>query len=264
MGAKNKWQYGVVLDAGSSGTRIHIYRWLPNSQAVQEADDVQLHALPEIDTHDNWTKKVHPGVSTFGETPALVGPDHLEPLIQHALNRIPKEAVPNTPIFLLATAGVRLLPDRQRVALLDQICSYLQSSTNFLLSDCKAQVQVIPGATEGLYGWIAANYLLGGFDNPEKHAHGKGHHTYGFLDMGGASAQIAFAPNATEAAKHANDLRLLRMRKLNGESSEYKVFVETWLGFGVNKARERYVDALEESNGLASGIKELPDPCLPA
>ncbi len=73
-------------------------------------------------------------------------------------------------------------------------------------------IQVIAGDTEGLYGWIAANYLLGGFDSPEKHMHGKGHHTYGFLDMGGASAQIAFAPNNTEAEKHANDLKLLRMR----------------------------------------------------
>jgi golgi apyrase len=269
MGAKNKWQYGVVLDAGSSGTRIHIYRWLPNSRAVQEADDVQLHALPEIDTHDNWTKKVHPGVSTFGETPTLVGPDHLEPLVQHALNHIPKEAVPSTPIFLLATAGVRLLPDRQRDALLDQICSYLQSRTNFLLSDCNAQVQVIPGTTEGLYGWIAANYLLGGFDSPEEHRHGKGHHTYGFLDMGGASAQIAFAPNATEATKHGNDLTLLRLRDIDGMSEEYRVFVTTWLGFGVNEARKRYVEALTSSYwsshpGEAGSFVEMPDPCLPS
>jgi Golgi nucleoside diphosphatase len=34
-------------------------------------------------------------------------------------------------------------------------------------------IQVIPGVTEGLYGWIATNYLMGSFDAPEKHDHGK-------------------------------------------------------------------------------------------
>ncbi len=175
---------------------------------------------------------------------------------------IPKQAVRDTPIFLLATAGVRLLPPIQRKELLAQICSYARSSTNFLLPDCDLHIQAIPGETEGLYGWIAANYLLGGFDAPEDHAHGKGHHTYGFLDMGGASAQIAFAPNATEVQKHAEDLKLLRMRTINGAPSEYRVFVTTWLGFGVNEARKRYIDALLEASATHDA-KELPDPCLP-
>ena len=112
-----------------------------------------------------------------------------------------------------------------------------------------------------MFGWIAANYLLGGFDAPADHNHGKGHHTYGFLDMGGASAQIAFAPNATEAEKHANDLLLLRMRAVNGQQMEYRVFVTTWLGYGANEARRRYVAALMEES---PGSLELPDPCLPS
>ncbi len=202
------------------------------------------------------------GVSTFGETPNLVGPDHLAHLFEHALGVVPADEVEHTPLFLLATAGMRLLPEMQRKALLDEICSYARRSTKFQLPDCGLHVQVIPGETEGLYGWIAANYLLGGFDAPEAHDHGKGHHTYGFLDMGGASAQIAFAPNATEAEKHADDLKLLRMRTLDGAPSEYRVFVTTWLGFGVHEARRRYVDTLLASSD--DKVKELPDPCLPA
>ena len=80
--------------------------------------------------------------------------------------------------------------------------------------------------------------------------------------MGGASAQIAFAPNATEAEKHAGDLKLLRMRTLDGTSVEYKVFVTTWLGFGVNQARKRYVEALLDASAIHDA-RELPDPCLP-
>ncbi|KAI9754467.1 MAG: hypothetical protein M4579_004695 [Chaenotheca gracillima] len=256
-------QYGVILDAGSSGTRVHIYRWLKSAAARANASSKALKSLPELETKKKWTKKIHPGISTFGENPDFVGQDHLEPLLKHALEHIPKEAVKDTPLFLLATAGVRLLPDMQRKHLLAQVCSYARSTTDFLLPDCDLHIQAIEGETEGLYGWIAANYLLGGFDSPEEHAHGKDHHTYGFLDMGGASAQIAFAPNATEAEKHGNDLKLLRMRTLDGSPSEYKVFVTTWLGFGVNEARRRYVEALLEQTA-APGIEELPDPCLPA
>jgi Golgi apyrase len=200
------------------------------------------------------------GISTFGEHPHDVGPEHLDKLLGHALKKIPLADVPNTPLFLLATAGMRILPEVQRQSVLKEVCDFARSTTQFQLPDCDLHIQVIPGETEGLYGWIAANYLLGGFDQPDKHDHGKGHNTYGFLDMGGASAQIAFAPNATEAEKHANDLTLLRLRTIDGTPMEYKVFVTTWLGFGVNQARQRYVKALLES----TSSEELPDPCLPA
>lgn len=157
---------------------------------------------------------------------------------------------------------MRLLPDLERNELLGSICSYFRERTDFQLPDCDLHIQVIPGETEALYGWIATNYLLGGFDYPGPHDHGKGHHTYGFLDMGGASAQLAFAPNATEVEKHADDLKLLRLRDIDGAAKEYQVFVSTWLGFGANEARRRYVQALIEGND-AQGERELPDPCLP-
>ncbi|KAJ9654357.1 Golgi apyrase [Neophaeococcomyces mojaviensis] len=260
MGKANNYNYGVVLDAGSSGTRVYVYRWLKNALARAQIEGTSR--LPELETKDKWTKKVHPGVSTFGETPELVGNDHLKGLVDHALRFIPKDSVLNTPIFLLATAGMRLLPDDQRNSVLASICSYLKTETDFFLPDCDVHIQVIPGETEGLYGWIAANYLLGGFDDPQEHDHGKGHHTYGFLDMGGASAQIAFAPNSTEAEKHANDLTLMRLRTIDGRPQEYKVFVTTWLGFGVNEARKKYVLELQKEYAVDDLI-EIPDPCLP-
>lgn len=203
------------------------------------------------------------GVSSFSESPERVGPDHLAELLKHAQDIVPEDAIRETPIFLLATAGMRLLGNLERELLLDQICSYTRANSDFLLPDCDIHIQVIPGNTEGLYGWIATNYLLGSFDAPETGDPGKGHNTYGFLDMGGASAQIAFAPNATETAKHADDLKLLRLRNVDGSPREYRVFVTSWLEFGVNEARRRYVEALEAAGG-SDGVKELPDPCLPA
>ena len=256
------WRYGIIFDAGSSGTRLHIYRWLDSDKAREEAGVKELQSLPVLETNSKWTKKIHPGIATFGEKPDRVGPDHLESLYDKARKVIPTALEEDTPVFLLATAGMRLLPEDQRNQLLRYICSYTRSYTKFKLPDCDVHIQVIPGEVEGLYGWVAANYLLGGFDAPKHHAHGKDHHTYGFLDMGGASAQIAFAPNATEAERHANDLKLLRLRTLDGTAAEYQVFTTTWLGFGVNEARKRYVEALQKASG-AIETKVLQDPCLP-
>ena len=218
--------------------------------------------LPVLDSVTYLRNSPYSGISTFGEKPDRVGPDHLEELFEKARKVIPDDVVEETPIFLLATAGMRLLPESQRDDLLKEICSYTRSHTKFQLPDCDVHIQVIPGDVEGLYGWVAANYLLGGFDSPRDHDHGKDHHTYGFLDMGGASAQIAFAPNTTEAARHANDLKLLRMRTVDGAVAEYGVFTTTWLGFGVNEARKRYVEALQKEGGAAD-TNVLQDPCLP-
>lgn len=248
--------------------------------ARQKAGSKQLHSLPELETKKKWTKKKHPGaatlsllidnghlrnntgISTFAKKPSLVGKDHLEELFSHVLKFIPKDDVPDTPVFLLATAGMRLLENSQRRELLAQICSYTQSHTDFQITSCGSSFEVITGETEGLYGWLAANYLLGRFGEPDDHEHGKDHHTYGFLDMGGASAQIAFAPNATESEKHAEDLKLMRLRTISGTAVEYKIFVTTWLGYGANEARRRYVEALLEKSGNKNS-KELEDPCLP-
>ncbi|KAI1336029.1 GDA1/CD39 family-domain-containing protein [Xylariaceae sp. FL0016] len=255
-----KWRYGIIMDAGSSGTRLHVYRWQDAGRILKDATLEELNNLPKIE--NTYTKKIRPGISTFGEHPEDVGPDHLQTLIKKAKKHIPDEKHADTPIYLMATAGMRLLPPRQQRALVTETCSYFRQYTEFSLPDCDTNIQVIPGETEGLYGWIAANYLLGGFDNPEGHAHGKNHNTYGFLDMGGASAQIAFAPNATVAQEHGNDLKLLRLRTMDGLPLEYKVFSSTWLGFGVNQARARYVEQLID-NILIDGEHEVPDPCLP-
>ena len=269
----------MVLDAGSSvrihncivgrvsrltgvkGTRLYVYRWLKNSYARESLKDVELQSLPDIRTKKKWTQKTKPGISTFGGHPERIGPDHLRDLFENAKSIVPKHATEETPIFLMATAGMRLLPPQQRVAILKSVCEYAQSTTKFLITDCDLQFKVISGDTEGLYGWIAANYLLGGFD-PQIENTGADHRTFGFLDMGGASAQIAFAPNSTEAQRHANDLTLVRMRNVNGDAMEHRVFSTTWLRFGVHEARSRYVEALEKSKETA-GAKQLLDPCLP-
>jgi Golgi apyrase len=252
-------QWGVIIDAGSSGTRAYVYKWIDPSTVDFTEGIASARALPEITLVR--VKKNRPGISTFAERPSDVG-EHLQPLIDAAIAAIPPESTFDTPIFFMATAGMRLVPRIQQASILQQTCSYLLRSSPFRLSDCERHVRVIPGETEGLYGWLAANYLLDGFDSTDNRDGSTHHNTYGFLDMGGASTQIVFSPNTTEAALHDNDLSLIRLRRLDGSAAEYRVFSTSFLGFGARAARQRYVESLEERYSTSKMIR-LPDPCMP-
>lgn len=72
----------------------------------------------------------------------------------------------------------------------------------------------------------------------------------------GASTQIAFEPTREMAAIHSDDLTNVKLRSISGQDQNYKVFVTTFLGFGVNEARRRY-------NESRRNISTTEDPCVP-
>jgi Golgi apyrase len=252
-------RYAVLIDAGSSGSRVHIYSWPDPTKVKEQADLDERRSVPEINQHPEWNKKISPGISKYrGKKGKDLWKKHLKGLMEHAESIVPVEEQYRTPVFLLATAGMRLLPSKERGDILNNACELLKSKTNFYLPECMSHVSVIDGETEGLYGWVALNYLLGDgktFSDPRTHQPT----SYGFMDMGGASAQIAFAPNVTEAQRHEDDLFHINIRTLNGHDHKWKVFVSTWLGFGANEARDRYSSLLSAD----SHEKHINDPCLP-
>ena len=87
----------------------------------------------------------------------------------------------STDINLLATAGMRLLPEEKQQAIYSSIKSFLKNNYQFPVGEIKT----ISGKMEALYGWLDINYLLGNFKNHQA--------TIGSIDMGGASTEIAFA-----------------------------------------------------------------------
>ncbi|KIO34320.1 hypothetical protein M407DRAFT_218461 [Tulasnella calospora MUT 4182] len=253
-------KFGIVIDAGSSGSRLQIYSWRDARAVRANASPKALHALPTVEKGtlgaEDWQIKAEPGISTFGPNPEGVA-KYLEPLISHAKDQIPPSMHKSTPIFLLATAGMRLLPEEEQNAVLSAACDYIYLHSRFALDvnanakagasrpgleRCGRSIRIISGEEEGLFGWIAVNYLMNGF--PLTHKDHNKPTTFGFLDMGGASTQIAFEPIFDEdgtVQTPKENLADVHLRLLNGEEIRHQVFVTTWLGFGTNQARQRYI-----------------------
>ncbi|KAI0062375.1 hypothetical protein BV25DRAFT_1856370 [Artomyces pyxidatus] len=270
----NSRRFGIVVDAGSSGSRLQIYSWRDPRVVRQEHGEQVKHLLPRVEkgtlNDDDWVTKVEPGISSFAESPEGIT-SYLAPLLEHARSHIPPSLHAETPLFLLATAGMRLLTPEQQATVLETTCHFLRFHSYFridgpsALGPCGSSVRIITGEEEGLFGWIAVNYLMDGFgpSNADRT-------TYGFLDMGGASTQIAFEPGPEERKK-AQNLVDVRLRLMSGEEISHQVFVTTWLGYGTNQARERYVgQAINEYeatrqtiSGTASDHEVIEDPCLP-
>ncbi|KAJ2881242.1 Golgi apyrase [Coemansia asiatica] len=286
-------RYGIVIDAGSSGSRVMVYSWddlelqhqqlkaqlnqIEKSNATAEADQrihQQLLHLPAIErASEHWTFKTSPGISSFADRPRRVGIEHIKPLLDFAQKQVPKRQMAETPVFLLATAGMRLLARSHRSLLLDTACSFARANYDFLLPDCQESFQVVSGEVEGLYGWIAVNYLLDGFRGGGRSTGSQEHieqsapqrFSHGFLDMGGASAQIAFEPAKLTSQLRKHDLAEVTLRSLDGSDVSFNVFVATFLGHGTNEARRRFVGQLRGLARTPEGADTpiIDDPCLP-
>ena len=83
--------HGIMIDAGSTGSRLHVYEWEPrvllNEQDIQEAVSGNKLSFPGTDTR--WTERLRPGLSDFADRndedliPALAS--YLSPLLDFAM-----------------------------------------------------------------------------------------------------------------------------------------------------------------------------------
>ncbi|CAG2166084.1 unnamed protein product [Oppiella nova] len=283
---RHELQYSVIIDAGSSGSRVHIYVWPPHSGDTRQLLQIRM-------LHNQLGKEVFtsitPGLSSVASNPSSASL-YIEPLLRFAAKNIPKDKHRSTPLFILATAGMRLLPLETQTAILDDLRTDIPKNFSFLFP--ANHVEVITGKEEGIYSWIAINYLMGRFDHSIETGpittiefnqyRIRRAQTISMLEMGGASVQIAFEITSNEQLeglqrKHSKD-------ELNGLISEfnlgcnehdqehnYRIYVTTYLGLGANIARNTYVNALisstinsnTDNTSLASKEIQIYDPCLP-
>lgn len=235
--------YGVVLDCGSSGTRVYIYKWI---RPTGSKDTI------EID-HQYWELKESPGISAFRYDKQGLN-KHLYTLIEYAQKSVPIIFHPETPIFLFATAGMRLLTIEDQQKIMSASCGLVKNMSKFFIESCDTNFRVISGELEGLFGWLTVNYLKTRFQRNMELSNQK-RDTYGFIDIGGASAQIAFEPIPSMSNAHQEDLWDISIRRLDGTETDFGVFVGTFLGFGVNQARRRFIEKYSPNDAcLPNGL----------
>uniref|UniRef100_A0A8C4XDB3 Ectonucleoside triphosphate diphosphohydrolase 2 n=1 Tax=Erpetoichthys calabaricus TaxID=27687 RepID=A0A8C4XDB3_ERPCA len=211
-------QYGIVLDAGSSHTTMFIYKW--PSDKENNTGIVSQHGECHADGY---------GISSYTDDPSRAGLS-LKKCLDEALLSIPKAQHRETPIYLGATAGMRLLKMTSLVAS-DQILQAVETTIR-------------------VFGWVTVNYLLenfikygwvGRWVNPRKE-------TVGALDLGGASTQITFVTKES-IEDQEDEMRL----QLYGQ--EYKVYTHSFLCYG----RDQVLRRVLSSSGVSSGaIYESP------
>lgn len=81
------------------------------------------------------------------------------------------------------------------------------------------------GTEEGMYGWVALNYLKGTFgEQPPSQR------SFGLIEMGGASLQVTFQPAALEKGGDSPKLPGLVPVVLGGKT--YHVYTHSYLSYG--------------------------------
>ncbi|XP_073442801.1 nucleoside diphosphate phosphatase ENTPD5 isoform X1 [Dendrobates tinctorius] len=205
----NTFMYGIVFDAGSTGTRIHVYTFRLSSTGSS------------LDIYGEIFESLKPGLSAFAEQPEK-GAESVRSLLHLAQDNIPPTHWQKTPLLLKATAGLRLLPEHQAEALLLEVRKVFSSSP-FLVSE--NSISIMDGTDEGVLAWITVNYLTGLLH---------GDHTVGILDLGGGSTQITFVPLAKATLDQTPADFLTWFELFN---STYRLYTHSYLGLGLKAAR---------------------------
>ena len=95
-------QYAVMFDAGSSGTRVKVYRFT-KCDGPLTVDNFEQLDVPK-------PNKVKPGLSSFANNIGAIK-SYITPLLEAAKNIVPDDKEATTSLRLFATAGMRLLQD---------------------------------------------------------------------------------------------------------------------------------------------------------
>jgi guanosine-diphosphatase len=136
-------EYAVMIDAGSSGSRVHVYKFTVCNDPVLE--DEVFHML-------------EPGLSYYKDD-SQAAAESLKKLMGIAVESVPKEFQSCTPIAVKATAGLRMLGQEQSKNILDAVRKYLENYPFPIATT--GGVEIMEGKDEGLLGFYL--FVLGLF-----------------------------------------------------------------------------------------------------
>lgn len=239
-------QYALMVDAGSTGSRIHVYRFNNCGNT------------PELE-HEEF-KMIQPGLSSFKQD-AEGAAKSLDPLLNVALKTVPDRLKSCTPIAVKATAGLRLLGDELSKNILDAVRHRLETKYPFPVVGGDG-VSIMEGKDEGVYAWITTNYLLGKIGTAENIP------TAAIFDLGGGSTQIVFQPTFPSSSGGMPGRLADGDHKYNLKfgGRNFELYQHSHLGFGLMEARKAIhktvVTAQRAELGNAWRPGNVINPCI--
>ncbi|XP_045078975.1 ectonucleoside triphosphate diphosphohydrolase 8-like isoform X1 [Coregonus clupeaformis] len=237
----HRMQYGMVFDAGSTHTSLYMYRWPGNKE--NNTGVVSQMLVCDVDGN---------GISSYAQDPPAAGLS-LRKCLDSALAFVPANQQRATPVYLGATAGMRLL-QLQNQTQSDQVLEQVTKVIQGYPFDFRG-ARILSGMEEGAYGWITTNYLQEGFIKQHGFeggwVHPNGRKTWGALDMGGSSTQIAFTPS-----QPVRDPASTLGSKLYGY--QYEVYTHSYLCYGKEQTmRQLQVHLLK----MSGSTRPVNHPC---
>lgn len=259
--------HGLMIDAGSTGSRMHVYEWAPRILTNEDdiADAVTGNKLSFPGTDSRWTDRLRPGLASFAELPddqlrdAVA--DYLQPLLDFAKTVLHAKEMnfEEYPIFLRATAGMRILNPGDRARVMQSVRDLFSNKTYCPFAFTDEQARVLSGEEESIYDWTAVNFLMG---NLLVQSEGAGtvfnpKLTHGALDLGGASTQISFYEPHEDIMSNLFKLQI-------GQAKHWNVYAHSFLFYGINEAINRFQARL--AAGKTSDerlVQGIYNPCFP-
>lgn len=280
--------HAFMIDAGSQGTRIHIYefekRLLYDKAQIRHVLDGYKLSIPT--TNSRWTNRLKPGLdgvllSCGGDSGVCSDAEldealtkYLSPMLDFVKMVLQEKQHEwhEYPIYLKATGGLRTLRTEDRLRLIQHTRDLLMTKTSlnpFLIHS--EHVRVISGEEEAIYGWTAVNFVKGtlvhksdGKNAAENEYLLNPQFTTGMLEMGGASTQMGLYVNDQDIMANLFKLQI-------GTARHWNVYVHSFLYFGVNGAWQRLNGHLYYNVESSSNLREdgaptttMMNPCLPA
>jgi len=254
--------YKIIIDAGSVHTSVYTYRFSGEKEKgtgiIEEASFCEMGQT---------------GISSFFGNPSAVRKYINSSCLRDAAADVEEDEGVVAPLYLGGTAGMRTL----RILDTDGagwIMGNLTRELRGITDNSNAQAEIVNGETEGLNGWVTANYLqnvFGDFVDKDDIFHASEEEgvedglllgrssapeTYGALDWGGASAQRTVQVPVSEANKNVT---------LYG--STYHISTMSHLCYGQKEALYRH-RALLVFEAYLNKNKTFPfkviDPCAPS
>ncbi|CAM8910571.1 unnamed protein product [Rhodiola kirilowii] len=229
---KDVMSYAVIFDAGSSGSRVHVFCFDERLDLVSIGHDLELF------------EQLKPGLSAYPNDPNRAA-ESLLPLLEKAQSVVPPELRSETAVRVGATAGLRALGTVASDNILQAVRNLLKERSS--LKSLADWVTVLDGSQEGSYEWVTINYLLGNLGKDFSH-------TVGVVDLGGGSVQMAYAISEADAAKapRISDGEDTYVKEMYLMGAKYYLYVHSYLRYGLLAARAE----------ILSVNKDAENPCI--